>query len=79
MRVQLRKKTEHELRQEQLPPSKIVKAFTYIQAPRILTWDKPAGSPEQLVLATSSNHPEAVAWVARLYDQFGLTASTTVR
>lgn len=30
-------KTEHELRQEQLPASKVVKAFTHIQAPRTLT------------------------------------------
>jgi predicted dinucleotide-binding enzyme len=34
-------KTEHELRQEQLPALKVVKAFTHIQAPRILTWDGP--------------------------------------
>ncbi|MYN01172.1 NAD(P)-binding domain-containing protein [Pseudoduganella sp. DS3] len=64
-------KTEHELRQEHLPASKVVKAFTHIQAPRILTWGKPAGSPDRLALATSSNYPEAVEWVTRLYDQFG--------
>lgn len=64
-------KTEHELRQEQLPQSRIVKAFTHIQAPRILTWGRPAGSPGRLALAASSDYPEAVEWVARLYDQFG--------
>lgn len=64
-------KTEHELRQEQLPTSKVVKAFTYIQAPRILTWGRPAGSPDRLALSASSDFPEAVAIVARLYDQFG--------
>lgn len=63
-------KTEHELRQEQLPASKVVKAFTHIQAPRILTWG-PAGSPDRLALSASSDFPEAVAIVARLYDQFG--------
>ncbi|MGY8831989.1 MAG: NADPH-dependent F420 reductase, partial [Pseudomonadales bacterium] len=31
-------KTAHELRQEQLPASKVVKAFTHIQAPRITLW-----------------------------------------
>jgi predicted dinucleotide-binding enzyme len=64
-------KTEHELRQEQLPAAKVVKAFTHIQAPRILTWGRPAGSPERLALSASSDFPEAVAVVARLYDQFG--------
>jgi predicted dinucleotide-binding enzyme len=64
-------KTEHELRQEQLPASKVVKAFTHIQAPRILTWGRPAGSHERLALSASSDFPEAMAIVQRLYDQFG--------
>lgn len=64
-------KTEHELRQEQLPGSKVVKAFTHIQAPRILTWGRPTGSPGRLALSASSNFPEAVTVVQRLYDQFG--------
>ncbi len=64
-------KTEHELRQEQLPASKIVKAFTHIQAPRILTWGKPTGSSGRLALAASSNFPEAIAVVRDLYGQFG--------
>jgi predicted dinucleotide-binding enzyme len=64
-------KTEHELRQEQLPNSKVVKAFTHIQAPRILTWGRPAGSPDRLALTASSDFPTAVAVVARLYDRFG--------
>jgi predicted dinucleotide-binding enzyme len=64
-------KTEHELRQEQLPASKVVKAFTHIQAPRILTWGKPPGSPERLALTASSDFPEAVEIVARLYNEFG--------
>jgi predicted dinucleotide-binding enzyme len=64
-------KTVHELRQEHLPTSKVVKAFTHIQAPRILTWGLPAGRPERLALSASSDFPEAIALVARLYDQFG--------
>ena len=64
-------KTEHQLRQEQLPTSKVVKAFTHIQAPRILTWGRPTGSPDRLALSASSDFPEAMAIVARLYDQFG--------
>jgi 8-hydroxy-5-deazaflavin:NADPH oxidoreductase len=64
-------KTEHELRQEQLPASKVVKAFTHIQAPRIIAWAQPAGSPGRVALSASSDFPEAVEIVKRLYDQFG--------
>jgi predicted dinucleotide-binding enzyme len=64
-------KTEHELRQQQLPRSRVVKAFTHIQAPRITAWSKPAGDPTRAALSTSSDFPEAVALVTRLYDQFG--------
>lgn len=67
-------KTEHELRQEQLSTSKVVKAFTHIQAPRIMTWASPAGSPQRLALSVSSDFPEAAAVVMRLYDQFGFDA-----
>lgn len=64
-------KTVHELRQEHLPRSKVVKAFTHIQAPRITTAGKPAGTPGRLALSASSDFPEAVELVTRLYDQFG--------
>lgn len=64
-------KTVHELRQEQLPTSKIAKAFTHIQAPRLLTSGRPAGAPDRLALSVSSDFPEAVELVTRLYDQFG--------
>lgn len=64
-------KTEHELRQEQLPTSKVVKAFTHIQAPRIIAWARPAGAPDRVALSASSDFPEAIEIVARLYDQFG--------
>ncbi|WP_274426314.1 NADPH-dependent F420 reductase [Chelativorans sp. YIM 93263] len=39
-------KTVHELRQEQLPTSKVAKAFTHIQAPPSSSW------PSRLVLPT---------------------------
>lgn len=64
-------KTVHELRQEHLPRSKVVKAFTHIQAPRITTAGLPAGAPGRLALSASSDFPEAVELVARLYDRFG--------
>lgn len=63
--------TEHEIRQAQLPASKIVKAFTHIQAPRILQWAKVSGSADRVALAASSNFPEAVKLVTNLYDEFG--------
>ncbi len=69
--VESGEKTEHELRQQQLPASKVVKAFTHIQAPRIVSWGRPSGSPERLAPAASSDFPEAVKLVKRLYDQFG--------
>lgn len=65
------RKTVHELRQEQLPTSKIAKAFTHIQAPSLFRLARPAGAPDRLALAVSSDHPEAVELVTRLYDQFG--------
>lgn len=64
-------KTEHELRQEQLPQSRIAKAFTHIQAPRLFLSARPAGDPNRHALSVSSNFPEAVELVTRLYDQFG--------
>lgn len=64
-------KTVHELRQEHLPTSRVVKAFTHIQAPRILAWGMPEGTPGRLALSASSDFPEAIALVTRLYDQFG--------
>src|SRR5690606_28166795 len=38
-------KTVHELRQEQLPTSRVVTAFTHIQAPTLFHLARPAGSP----------------------------------
>lgn len=67
-------KTAHQLRQEQLPASKVVKAFTHIRASRITLWNRAKGSPERLALALSSDFPEAAERVAQLYDQFGFDA-----
>lgn len=64
-------KTVHELRQEQLPTSKVAKAFTHIQAPSLLRTGRPAGDPTRRALSVSSDFPEAVEVVTRLYDQFG--------
>ncbi|MEV1136198.1 NADPH-dependent F420 reductase [Rhodococcus coprophilus] len=64
-------KTVHELRQEQLPLSKVAKAFTHIQAPRLLASAQPAGSPDRHALSVSSDFPEAVELVTALYDRFG--------
>ncbi|MGX7725877.1 NADPH-dependent F420 reductase [Rhodococcus pyridinivorans] len=64
-------KTVHELRQAHLPTSEVAKAFTHIEAPRITTAGLPAGTPGRIALSVSSNFPEAVALVTRLYDEFG--------
>jgi len=63
--------TVHELRQKQLPTSKVAKAFTHIQAPRLFVSASPAGTPNRHALSVSSDYPEAVELVTRLYDQFG--------
>ncbi|MGN6828025.1 NADPH-dependent F420 reductase [Paucibacter sp. M5-1] len=65
------RQTVLELRQEQLPTSKVVQAFTHIQAPRITTAGLPAHDPRRLALPTSSNYPDAVELVTRLFDQLG--------
>jgi predicted dinucleotide-binding enzyme len=67
-------KTVHELRQEQLPASKVAKAFTHIQAARIFISATQAGTRGRHALSVSSNFPEAVELVARLYDQLGFDA-----
>ncbi|GAA1981709.1 NADPH-dependent F420 reductase [Microbacterium pumilum] len=59
------------LLQEHLPTAKVVKAFNHIESSTILTDGKPAGTPGRRALATASDHPDAVAWVASLYDAFG--------
>ena len=78
------RKTVHELRQEQLPESKVAKAFSHIQfharspirvpsdaLPALLRLARPAGAPDRKALVVSSDHPEAVAFVTRFYDDLG--------
>lgn len=64
-------KTEHELRQELLPASKVAKAFTHIQAPRLFLSASPKDTPRRHALSVSSDFPEAVEFVTQLYDQLG--------
>ncbi|MEJ5913496.1 NADPH-dependent F420 reductase [Pseudokineococcus sp. 1T1Z-3] len=81
------RKTIHELRQEQLPASKIVKAFTHVQfhgrhqlrvpedgLPAVQRLARPAGAPDRTAMVVSSDFPEAVAVVTRLYDDLGFDA-----
>lgn len=64
-------KTVHELRQEQLPSSKVANAFNHIQAPTLFQLARPKGDQERIALTVSSNYPEATKLVTQLYDQFG--------
>lgn len=64
-------KTIYELRQEQLPMSKIVQAFSHIQAPHMASRATPTGTPDRIAVPISSNYPEAVALVADLLDRIG--------
>ena len=79
--------TVHELRQQQLPASKVVKAFTHVQfhersplrvpsdmLPAIVRLARPAGAPDRKALVVSSDHPDAVELVTRLYDDLGFDA-----
>ncbi|MFG1602648.1 NADPH-dependent F420 reductase [Actinoplanes sp. NPDC049265] len=78
------RKTVHELRQEQLPTSKIAKAFSHVQhhpplrpdtpddaLPGLFRLARPAGATDRRALVVSSNHLDAVDLVTDLYDQFG--------
>ncbi|MCK2026328.1 MULTISPECIES: NADPH-dependent F420 reductase [Microbacterium] len=63
--------TTSELLQQQLPTSKIAKAFNHIYASDITTGGTPAGTPDRRALATAGDDAEAVAFVTRFYDQAG--------
>ncbi|QEW04295.1 NADPH-dependent F420 reductase [Microbacterium lushaniae] len=80
-------KTVHELRQEQLPTSKVAKAFSHIQfhprfqirvpsdaLPALIRLARPAGAPDRTALVVSSDHPDAVGLVTGLYDELGFDA-----
>lgn len=76
--------TIQELRQRQLPGSKVVKAFSHIQfhgrtpvrvpgdaLPALVRLARPRGAVDRKALVASSDFPEAVAFVTRLYDDLG--------
>jgi predicted dinucleotide-binding enzyme len=64
-------KTIYELRQEHLPTSKVVQAFSHIQAPRLASISRPAGSHDRIAVPISSNYPEGIALVTELFDRLG--------
>jgi predicted dinucleotide-binding enzyme len=85
--VESGRKTIHELRQEQLPGAKVVKAFTHVQfhgrspvrvrsdrLPAVIRLARPSGHPERKALVVSSDYPEAVELVTRYYDDLGFDA-----
>ncbi len=57
--------------QEHLRTSRVVKAFNHIMAGDILTTGSPAGTPGRRALAIASDHADAAALAAEVYDQFG--------
>lgn len=76
--------TVHELRQRQLPDSKIVKAFSHIQfhgrspvrvpsdaLPAIVRLARSKGAADRKALIASSDHPDAIDFITRLYDRLG--------
>ncbi|MCT1479782.1 NADPH-dependent F420 reductase [Microbacterium sp. p3-SID336] len=63
--------TTSELLQQQLPESRIAKAFNHIYASEITTDGTPAGTPGRRALATAGDDAEAVAFVTRFYDEAG--------
>jgi len=60
--------------QHHLPTSKVARGFNHIGAGQIGTTGAPAGTPDRRALATSSDHPEAAAFVVALYDELGFDA-----
>jgi predicted dinucleotide-binding enzyme len=63
--------TTSEILQQHLPTSKVAKAFNHIRSGDITTDGAPAGTPNRRALATAGDDAEAVAFVTRLYDEFG--------
>jgi predicted dinucleotide-binding enzyme len=63
--------TVSQLLQDQLPESRVAKAFNHIHFDQILTDGAPAGTENRRALATASDHKDAAALVRDLYDEFG--------
>ena len=59
------------LAQAHLPSSRVVKAFNHIPAADIRTTGSPAGTPDRRALAIASDHADAAALAAEVYDAFG--------
>lgn len=79
--------TVHELRQQQLPGSMVVKALTHVQfharpqlrvpsdaVPALLRLARPSGAPDRKALVVASDFPEATALVSRFLDDIGFDA-----
>ena len=57
--------------QAHLAESHVAKGFSHLLAADITVSGLPAGSENRRALATASNHEDAAALVAKLYDEFG--------
>jgi 8-hydroxy-5-deazaflavin:NADPH oxidoreductase len=62
------------LLQSHLPKSKVVRAFSMINAAEMSEDGHPKGDPKRRALALSGDDVDAKQLVARLYDQFGFDA-----
>lgn len=62
------------LLQAQLPASKVVRAFSMIDAADMSGDGHPAGDPKRRALALAGDDPAAKKLVAGLYDEFGFDA-----
>lgn len=63
--------TPSEVLQAHLPDSKVVKGFNHIRFSDITSDGTPAGTPDRRALGTSSDFPEAVAFITGMYDELG--------
>jgi 8-hydroxy-5-deazaflavin:NADPH oxidoreductase len=62
------------LLQARLPTSKVVRAFSMVDAADMSGDGHPEGDPERRALALAGDDPAAKQLVARLYDEFGFDA-----
>jgi predicted dinucleotide-binding enzyme len=60
--------------QAHLPGSRVVRAFSMIDAAEMSGDGHPAGDPQRRALALAGDDPDAKRLAARLYDQFGFDA-----
>jgi 8-hydroxy-5-deazaflavin:NADPH oxidoreductase len=60
--------------QAHLPDSRVVRAFSMIEAADMSQDGHPAGDPKRRALALAGDDPGAKELVARLYDEFGFDA-----